>query len=133
MKKKIQRKISVKFLGVLLDSNLRWKSHITELSKKLSRTIGIFCKIRHFVPLEILKALYFSLFYSFVSYGIAVWALSHKSIVSQKKILRIINFKEPNSHTEPLFAQLQFLKIRDMHELQLLSFMYDYQNHLAPT
>ena len=41
-KKKIQRKISVKFLGVLLDSNLRWKSHITELSKKLSRTIGIF-------------------------------------------------------------------------------------------
>ena len=50
IKKKIQRKISVKFLGVLLDSNLRWKSHITELSKlKLSRTIGIFCKIRHFV------------------------------------------------------------------------------------
>ena len=58
MKKKIQRKISGKFLGVLLDSNLRWKSHITELSKKLSGTIGIFCKIRHFVPLEILKALY---------------------------------------------------------------------------
>ena len=39
MKKKIERKASVKFLGVLLDSNLRWKSHITELSKKLSRTI----------------------------------------------------------------------------------------------
>ena len=36
MKKKIQRKISVKFLGALLDSNLRRKSHITELSKKLS-------------------------------------------------------------------------------------------------
>ena len=78
----------------------------------------------------------FSLFYSFVSYGIAVWALTHKSlldpiIVSQKKILRIMNFKEPNSPAEPLFAQLQFLKIRDMHELQLLSFMYDC--HLAPT
>ena len=134
MKKKIRWKISVKFLGVLLDSNLRWKSHITELSKKLSRTIGIFCKMRHFVPLEILKALHFSLFYSFVSYGIAVWALTHKLLldrimVSQKKILRIMNFKEPNSHTESLFAQLQFLKIRDMHELQLLSFMYDCQNH----
>ena len=81
MKKKIQWKISVKFLGVLLDSNLRWKSHITELSKKLSRITGIFCKIRHFVPLEILKALYFSLFYSFVSYDIAVWAFTHKSLL----------------------------------------------------
>ena len=44
-----------------------------------------------------------------------------------------MKFKEPNSHTEPLFAQLQFLKICDMHELQLLSFMHDRQNHLDPT
>ena len=44
-----------------------------------------------------------------------------------------MNFKELNSHTEQLFAQLQFPKIRDMHELQPLSFMYDCQNHLAPT
>ena len=55
MKKKIEWKTSVKLLGVLLDSNLRWTSHITELSKNLSRTIGTFCKIRHFVPLDILK------------------------------------------------------------------------------
>ena len=37
-----------------------------------------------------------------------------KSFVSVKKVM-----------TEPLFAQLQFLEIRDMHELQLLSFIYD--------
>ena len=127
-------KTSVKFLGVFLDSNLRWKSHVTELSKELSRTVGNFCKTRQFVPLEILKVLYLSLFYSFVSYGIAVWALTYKSlfdpiIVSQKKIIRVMNFKESNSHTEPLFTQLQILKIRHMHELSLLSFMY----HLAPT
>ena len=35
MKKKIEPKTSVKFLGVLLDSNLRWKFHINELSKKI--------------------------------------------------------------------------------------------------
>ena len=82
MKKKIHQKISVKFLGVLLDIQI-WDGNLTLLNylKKLSRTIGFFCKTRHFVPLEILKALYFPLFYYFVSYGIAVWALTHKSLL----------------------------------------------------
>ena len=34
----------VKFLGVLLDANLSWKYHLTELSKKLARTCGMFLK-----------------------------------------------------------------------------------------
>ena len=44
-----------------------------------------------------------------------------------------MNFKESNSHTEPIFAQLQFLKIRDIDKLQFLSFMFDCQNRSAPT
>ena len=71
-RKKIKCENCVKFLGILLDANLSWKYHVNELSKKLSRTIGIFYKSRHFVPLEILQIFYYSLFFSFVSYGISV-------------------------------------------------------------
>ena len=63
----------VKYLGVLVDSTLTWKPHIIELSKKLARTVGIFFKIRHHVTPETLKLLYYSLFFSFTSYGISVW------------------------------------------------------------
>ena len=38
----IRKTCYVKFLGVLLDENLSWKYHLTELSKKLARTCGIF-------------------------------------------------------------------------------------------
>ena len=73
---KIEKKICgencVKFLGVLLDSGLSWKHHIAELSKKLARTVRIFYEVRHLIPLETLKILYYSMFYSFVSYGITV-------------------------------------------------------------
>ena len=31
----------MQLLGVLSDSNLNWKPHITELSKKLARTVGV--------------------------------------------------------------------------------------------
>ena len=87
-RKKIQRENCVKFLGVLLDCNLSWKYHINELSKKLSRTVGIFYKIRHFVPCEILKTLYRSLFYSFVSYGISVWGFTYKSHIQKLSLLQ---------------------------------------------
>ena len=81
-RKRIRGENTVKLLGVLSGSHLNWKPHITELSKKLARTVGVFFKIRHFVPLDTLKLLYYySLFYAFVSYGIAVWGLTHKTLI----------------------------------------------------
>ena len=35
----------IKYLGVLVDSTISWKPHVTELSKKLAKGIGIFFKI----------------------------------------------------------------------------------------
>ena len=69
----IKRTCYVKFLGVLLDENLSWKYHLTELSKKLARTCGMFFKVRHFLPINILVCLYNSLFSPFLQYGILVW------------------------------------------------------------
>ena len=128
--KKIRNENCVKFLGVLLNSGLSWKHHIAELSKKLARTVGIFYKVRHLIPLKTLKILYYSMFYSFVSYGITVWGLTHKSyldpiIIAQKKILRVMTFSEINAHTAPLFSQLGILKVHDVHQFHLLSFVYD--------
>ena len=39
----------VKYLGLIFDSNLNWKPYLHELSKKISRGIGVLSKIRHFV------------------------------------------------------------------------------------
>ena len=58
-RKKINQETCVKFLGVLLDSNLSWKSDLTELSKKLARTTGLFYKIRHYTPMDTLILLYY--------------------------------------------------------------------------
>ena len=38
---------SVKYFGILVDAAFSWKPQITELSKKLAWTTGIFCNIRH--------------------------------------------------------------------------------------
>ena len=89
------------------------------------------------MPLEILKQLYYFLFYSFVSYGITVWGLTYKSLVQKlivikKKIVRVMTFNKMNAHTNPIFIQFEFLKIEDIRQLQLFSFVYDCLNKTAP-
>ena len=87
----------VKFLGVLLDENLSWKYHLTELSKKLARTCGMFYKVRHFLPINVLICLYNSLFSPFLQYGILVWGLTYETYINpvfllQKGLLEQFNF-----------------------------------------
>ena len=45
----IEQKDSVKYLGVLIDSKLTFKQHITAISKKVSRATGMMYKLRPFV------------------------------------------------------------------------------------
>ena len=52
---------NIKCLGVLIDKNLNWKSHVSFLSKKIKRNIGAISKFRHFVNRDILINLYYAL------------------------------------------------------------------------
>ena len=40
-KTKIHESTKIKYLGLILDRRLTWKEHISELSKKLSRAVGM--------------------------------------------------------------------------------------------
>ena len=60
---------SIKHLGLVIDSHLNFKEHIHQLSKKISRGIGILAKLHHYVSVSILKQLYFS----FLIYGAIIW------------------------------------------------------------
>ena len=51
-KKAISEKTHIKYLGVLIDSQLNWKHHIVNISKKISRGVGVMYRIRNFVYLK---------------------------------------------------------------------------------
>ena len=78
-KKDIKRIKFVKFLGLLLDEHLSWRYRLSELSKKLARTCGMFFRIRNLLPLDVLLCLYNALFLSFLQYGLVVWGQTYAS------------------------------------------------------
>ena len=43
----MNRVSDTKFLGVIILSNLTWNKHIDVVHSKISKTIGILCKVRH--------------------------------------------------------------------------------------
>ena len=108
-RKKITRANHVKFLGVLLDKALAGNStYLTEVSRKLSRYVGIFCKLRTFVPKEMLKTVYYSLFYPFLSIDIVVWGAYYEKYLK----LVFISQKKPMRAITPCFWTFRYLSLK---------------------
>ena len=114
---KLYESSRIKYLGLILDSRLTWKEHINELSKKLSRSVGMLYKTRDFCPTPILKSLYYSIFNSHASYGLPVWGYAdqiyiNKIIIAQKKAIRAITFSKYKEHSAPLMKKLEILNYK---------------------
>ena len=128
----------VKFLGVLLDEHFIWEYHITELSTKLARVSGVFFKIRYFLPIDVLKSLYYAMFFfPFLWYVITVWGLTYPTylqplFILQKRMIKAMTYSSVLDHSDPLFRDLELLRLSDIHSLQLLSFVYNCVNHITP-
>ena len=54
----IEQKTSVKYLGVVLDNQMKWKDHISLISSKIFRVIGIIKYAKKVLPFNLLKILY---------------------------------------------------------------------------
>ena len=95
----INEKEYIKYLGVLADSSLNWKHHISTLAKKISRAIGIMYKLRPFLPLNVMKNVYYSLIYSQIIHAIEGWGSPvipemPKILILQKRVMRLMTFND---------------------------------------
>jgi len=52
----IKHTTCTKYLGVYIDQNLSWTDHIHNLELKLSRSVGMFYRIRHYLSNNALRS-----------------------------------------------------------------------------
>ena len=130
----IERVSKFDFLGITLHENLNWKHHIDKISNKISRSIGILNRQKHFIPLSSKLHIYNAMILSYINLGILSWGYQCERITKlQKKAIRIIYLSKYNAHTEPIFKQLKLLKVTDVLRVQELKFYYKYKHNLLPS
>ena len=134
----INRVVDTKFLGVIISSNLTWNKHIDIVINKISKTLGILCKVRHLLPLVGTRTLYMSLVEPYINYCNLVWAQPDPTVYLdrifriQKKYCRIITFSDFRAHSEPLFKKLSILNVYQMYKYQIALFMYKNMKGILP-
>ena len=120
-----------KFLGVVIDSKLSWKNHISLVSGKLSKSIGMIIKAREYLSRNALLTLYYSFVYPYLTYCNPVWGCTYYSnlkqlFILQKKALRIMCGKSRRGSTENTFSDLKILKFTDINTYLTGRFMYKF-------
>ena len=139
LKKKtsLEHKNYVKYLGILVGSNLSWRYYIDFISSKISQGVGIISRLRHFLPTSTLFIIYRSLIEPYISYGLAAWGqatASHlnKILLLQKRALRLMYFSDSRTHAIPLFVSSSLLSLIMLYFKHIATLMHDIFSHCAP-
>ena len=128
---------SYKYLGILIDENLSFNSHVDYICKKLSR--GLFClkRAKPYLKQEAMKTLYFALFHSHLNYCNSILSCTSQSninriFIMQKKAIHIITNSKYNEHTANLFVNLGILPLEKLFKFNITRFMHSIKYGYGP-
>ena len=126
---KIEYTSSTRFLGVIMDDKLKFNIHINEINKKISKNIGVIYRLKQYAPISTLVAVYRSIIECYLNYCNLIFGNSFQThisslIISQKKAVRMITNNPPFAHSNPIFLNLNLLKVTDIYKYNLAIYMF---------
>ena len=122
---------------MLIGENLSWKHHILHIASKISTSIGIIARLRHFVPLNTLQHIYRLLIQPYLFYGITAWGRAdkihrNKILCLQKGAFRLMFFGDYRAHAVPFFTSSSLLPVDLLYFKSVAVLMHDVSNNTSP-
>ena len=116
----LQQEHTTKYLGITIDDKLTWKPHLSKLRTNLSRGCYALSRLKMYMPQDVMKSVYYSLFHSKLQYCITSWGgcppTNQLPIFRlQKRALRLICSKPHLTPSHPLFIETNILKLSDIY------------------
>uniref|UniRef100_A0A1B6GU06 Reverse transcriptase domain-containing protein n=1 Tax=Cuerna arida TaxID=1464854 RepID=A0A1B6GU06_9HEMI len=119
-----------KYLGVTIDEDLKWTSHIDIVCRKLSTSLYTIKRIKSISDIASAKTAYYALFESNLRYGLLVWGSSttrnlQRILVAQKKAVRALAGLQPRESCRPAFTNLSILTVVSLYVLEAVTLVHE--------
>ena len=129
---------TAKYLGITFDNRLSFEKHINNLVKKLSKAVGILCKVKNFLNSQALLQLYYAIFPSHLQYGLIIWGSTFKTYLKklttlQNKAVKIVGGGKYFDHATPYYSKLRILKLVDLLKSEKALFVFKYRSKALPS
>ena len=135
----VHRTDSCKLLGVMLDKNMDYNHHCSQLCKKLLFKYKLFKRLRSFIPENIMISMYNTLVQPTIDYGLCVWGYAPRCQLNkvqriQGKFARLLtnNFDYVNARSADLLSTLHIPTIDQRRDYFTAIEMYTILNGKSP-
>lgn len=124
----VENVLSVRYLGFILDTKLRWHEHILHVNDKVAKGIGLLKFCKSFLPQKCLLSMYYAFVYPYLIYGLEHWGCASKTLlinttVLQKKCIRLLSNADMYAHVAPLAKSANLLLFNDLYRFCVLRIM----------
>lgn len=119
---------TIKYLGLMIDKNLRWSEHTSYITNKIRKLIYKFYQLRDIMSKKTILNIYKSLVESILRYGLIIWGGAYENSLNsikiiQKIILKIILNKQPTYSSDQLFREVDCLNLKQIYILECSIFI----------
>lgn len=112
---------NARFLGLLLDREVSWDSHIDLVCSKLNKAYFALLQLRYDLDRGTILQVYYAMVYSAMSYHIIVWGRAvgmNRIFLIQKRIIRLLYNVKKRDSCRPVFKSNNILTIHCIYILK---------------
>lgn len=131
--KKLETNNKTKYLGMIIDSNWNFKSHILNLTNKLRQMLAKLYQLKNVLDIKNKKIVYEAWVSSQLRYGIEIYGFASEYLIErlqkiQNKIIKML-FKTGNKTTKQLYQEHQIFRVTQLRDFLIITKNYYINKH----
>ena len=128
---------SFKYLGVVIDKDLKYHDQVNLVCNKTLRLVAITHRIRKYLDLKTARTMYYALVYSSLFYSIESWGgymvsslrRDRIQIIQNKLVKNLFGIFFPLCSTLELYKRLNILRAREIYKMRVTVIIYKTLNY----